>query len=138
MTHASQAMPAALPGAPNEADMADLIEDMRAERDRIIRLLDLQLASRPGASEWRDGLHELERIVELQLAREDDLLLAERCGRVDQRPAADPCVRVARLRGTLPTLFNEARAAHPDTAFMGYLRLSATLRRWAGCLERGI
>lgn len=118
--------------------MADVIEEMRVERDRIIRLLDLQLASRPGAAEWRDGLHELERIVERQLAREDDFLLAERCAHLGQRPVADPCIRVAQLRGSLPRLFDEARAAHPDSAFMGYLRLSATLRRWAACLERGI
>ena len=122
----------------SKADRVDLIEEMSSERDRIIRLVDLQLAYRPGTSGWRNALHELERIVEWQLAREDDLLLAERCARGGQRPVADRCVQISQLRGSLPRLFNEARFGHPDAAFMAYLRLSATLRRWAVCLERGI
>ncbi|QIT54455.1 hypothetical protein HC341_04030 [Aquisalimonas sp. 2447] len=118
--------------------MADLTDKMRLERCRIIRLLDLQLGSRPGTSEWNDGLNQLERIVERQFAREDDLVLGARCAPNGQGYVRDLYTQVAELRGRVPRLFSEARASNPDMAFMGYLRLSVTLRRWADFLERGI
>ena len=118
--------------------MADLTDKMRLERCRIIRLLDLQLGSRPGTSEWNDGLNQLERIVERQFAREDDLVLGASCAPNGERYVRNRYMQVAELRGRVPRLFSDARASNPDVAFMGYLRLLVALRRWADCLERGM
>ena len=111
--------------------------DLQAGRSRIIHLLDQQLAHRPGTRSWQKALARLERAVSYQLRLEDDLLRGERLGR---HPEGDEdawglCADVGKLRGLVPQLFHEAREANPDTAFMAYLRLAATLRRWAGCME---
>ena len=111
--------------------------DLQADRVRIIHLLEQQLAHRPGTRPWQKALEHFERAVSHQLRLEDDLLRIEHLEgyREGDRGAEWPCADVAKLRGRLPQLFHEAREASPDTAFMAYLKLAATLRRWAGCME---
>ncbi|MFV8833391.1 hypothetical protein ACNSTU_00295 [Aquisalimonas sp. APHAB1-3] len=116
---------------------ASLRKELRGIRARVIHLLDQQLAYRPGTGAWRKALEHLERVVGRGLRLEDDLLRGKHFDgyREGDGDAWDLCADVGKLRGRLPQLFHEAREANPDTAFMAYLRLSASLRRWAGCIE---
>ncbi|QIT54460.1 MAG: hypothetical protein FKY71_11855 [Spiribacter salinus] len=119
-----------------EAERNALCE-LQAARARIIHLLDEQLTRKPSTRSWRQALERLELAVTHQLRLEDDLLREEQLNgyRETDGGVRGLCADIPKLRGLLPQLFHDAREANPDTAFMAYLRLAATLRRWAGCME---